>query len=245
MNWLDIILALFFLKAVISGYQKGFWHMIARFLSLGVALWMAYLYYQPLGVYLEQKFQLSSRLGGWMVNNLPVLLAIQDERAPLILETDSLSWIDNLPVPEFFQNSINSAVIDMLHSSENLMRSPGELICHALAGSAVNIIAFLILVIGVVLGLSVFESLLGKVFEKGVLGSINRMAGILFAFVWQSIIFILLFGLIHPILSLLDSLKGEINWVTLAFLNNTLNNSKLIPIFTEIFNQAVLWIGRY
>ncbi|MGI6649462.1 MAG: CvpA family protein [Bacillota bacterium] len=245
MNWLDLLLLVLFLRAAAIGYHRGFLRTSLGLLSLAVGFWTAARYCEPCGQFLDQKFDFSQRLGNWIGEHLnwthPAAgIDLQDFPAQFLPAV-----AQEVPLPEYYQDLLSFCMVDIAsYSNQMVFATVGSLLSQALASLIKDGLIFLILAVGITLGLRLIGSLL-IFWRQGRVGLIDRLAGTLFSLTSQGLIFTLLFGLFMLIWPVLGLLGNQINSGIIKGLGSALETSQLAPHFGSLFVQITQWLFKY
>jgi len=233
------------LIAVIVGYYRGFWRSAAGLFSLGLGLWTAVRYHQNLALYLEQQLSVSQRLSTWLMERFTDAYS----GIPGIgTETTSfpgkyLSEVaKNFPFTEPLSGQISTNLSDMINSSgEVIAKKLMEPILQNLANTVLDVVSFLLILIGIRFIVGLVFMLLGWVLEKRALGWVNRLAGILFSFTTQGIIQVLIFGLLAPFWPIFTYIGDGKQTGLMLILSNAVNTSRLVPVLVNLYGLLAAW----
>ncbi|MEA1961561.1 MAG: CvpA family protein [Bacillota bacterium] len=175
---LDYILLFVFVLAAFIGFKRGFFISLGGIVSIAAALVIAYQGKGLLVQVLEQKFGLLTFLSGSLNQKIPALGAIQT-------------------VQNQMEGLASSGLADISKLEKVVERSPAEYLAY----SILTLLAFILLFIVASIVLKLLFRLLNDLFDHGVLGVLNRIAGMLLETAKYAIIVAVLLLLINPLLT--------------------------------------------
>ena len=189
MNGLDILLLLWFLRALLVGFRRGFWQSAAGLFSLGLGLWAAVKYRIDLARYLEEQLFLGPRPSDWLLKRLGTPSPGPDPEMTPVVNQYLVELTREFPFSESLQNVINLNWTETVsaagqQTAQNMLEGLSQELARLILDGA----AFLLILFGVWFGVTLLFKLLGLIMERGILGWANRLLGGLFSLASQGLV---------------------------------------------------------
>lgn len=233
MNIVDFILIGFLLIGAGVGWRNGFIVTVVSALSSILGLVAAYLYYDDLGGFLNEKFGLQEPLSAFLQSHLTLPELLSQIRLQDILSVDLGAYLDTVLPDMQFKAGILSFFEHILSGFQgSLQLSLGEIIHQYLASALISIAAFFIIwaVVGSILQL--FATAFRSVIYRTFLGQVDSLAGLLVGGVFTALVLAVLLGLFAPFLNLANVAESS----PFSAAAGAIAEARLAPYFTAIFN---------
>ncbi len=243
LNGLDVLLLLWFLRALLVGFRRGFWQSAAGLFSLGMGLWAAVKYRIDLARYLEEQLFLGPRLNNWLLKRLGIPSPGMDPETVSVPNQYLVELTREFPFSESLQKLINLDLTERVSAAgQQTAHKMLEGLTQDLTRLILDGAAFLLILFGVWFGISLLFMLLGFIMEKGMLGWVNRLLGGLFSMASQGLVLALIFGLLAPIWPVFAYLGDGKNTELLTTIRTSLETSQLVPILVNIYGLLSAWL---
>lgn len=230
MTWFDAVLLLIIAQAAFAGYRRGFFSIMAGVVGLVVGVAVALRYYQPAGEVLNREYNLVYYLQHLFLDK------ISWNHPAAQVSTESFpskylpSLVQEISVPEYFRQFLLQA----LNSPPSPGKTPetiGGVLSLGLSQVVFNILVFLGIVLLVMAAAGIMSALLEHFAGGGVLGWLNRLAGMILNTAMRVMVLVLLCALLVPVFSLAAG-----KFPDQGGLSTAISGSWLVPRFLEIFS---------
>ncbi len=243
LNVLDVLLLLWFLRALLVGVRRGFWQSAVGLFSLGLGLWAAVKYRVDLARYLEEQLFLGPRLSDWLLKRLGTPSPGAGPETTPVLNQYLVELTREFPFSESLQNVINLNWTERIsaagqQTAHNMLEGLSQELTRLILDGA----AFLLILFGVWFGVTLLFMLLGLIMERGMLGWANRLLGGLFSLTSHALVLALIFGLLAPIWPVFTYMGGGKNTELLTVVRTSLETSQLVPVLVNIYGMLSAWL---
>jgi len=179
LNILDIIVILIMAGCIISGAMRGFIRTVLGFASFIIAIFLTNLLYPHVGRFLRGIDGLYTSMST-SISRMLGLESFLEERVGATYN----QIISDLPLPAVLRNSLAESYSDT--SVANALNATGidEYISGFLAGLAINVISFVIVLILVFFGIVFLTRALNLIAKLPIIRSLNKLLGGAVGAIW-------------------------------------------------------------
>ena len=186
--------------AIISGFlgvKKGMVAIITKIIGFVLATVFAFMFYRQLANYINSNYEFPAK-----INN--------SIKKTITSESDSSKEDVYISLSKIINKFHLSDKIDLNEEQKNITEEMdlSDIVSNKITSYVINIIAFLIIFLGVIIVTSVLSLILAAVFSLPLLSTINRLGG----FFVEIVLFVIKLCIVLEIISVLSPL-GFMSWV--------------------------------
>lgn len=240
LNIVDFIIIICFIAAMLSGYRNGFLGGLIRIFGSIVGLIAAFKYYSFLTGWAERQFQASEQLYQFLKEH--IVLPQSVSQLQITLPTLSVGeYLEKIPLPPGLKAQL-AAYLQGLGDAVNKEAAAllGDILHRFLTEAVINGLAFILIWFMIDGALQLIASLFSRFLRHSVLGSFDRLGGLLLGAVLTTLTLTILLGLATPLLNVADLAKPSF----LSGVINTIGEARLVPFFTMLFSFLAARIGQ-
>jgi uncharacterized membrane protein required for colicin V production len=230
-NYLDLLITGSLGLSVYQGYRRGILLSVARIVSYMAGLGVAIYYYRLFSDWLDEKLGLVERLASFLYSLLPLPRTVMTTAVDGLGFQELSQVVTALPLPVFYQQQMLTYLSNYQLILTGSILSIGETITLILAHTLVELIAFGVLFLGVLILVRRLGGVISRRANKSVFGGANRLAGAVLGLAGGLLIGAIGLGLLVPVVVL-----GQIGQIeVLAKVAEQVNSSKMTPFFLSLF----------
>lgn len=240
MNYIDIFIVVILGLALIKGYFRGLLLTTASISAYVAGIGVALYYYIPFSKWLDQSFDMADKLSARIYTLLPIPEPVMNLSMNQVHFDELTTIVNELPLPTIYQGQILEHLgnYQLLNLGAN-GTSIGYMISYSLANTLIEIVAFGMLLFGVILLVRRLAKMLTLPISRSPLGIVNRVGGAGMGLVIGALGLVLLLGLAVPVITLSElAFAGPDEGIAYQ-----VNESALLPFFLEGFNFLQASIG--
>lgn len=216
MNWLDLVMIIILLISTWQGLRTGLINGVARLLGLVIGIIVAFNGYQFLASYLNQQWGWGNSIATFLMERLPISVLDKFNNEVTIME----KLINNPAKP----------TLDLV--SNDFINNKMISVTNQLAISILEVISFIILLIGVSLLVKLVLGLFAGAVQHTLLSPLDHLGGLLYGFLRGTAIILVLVLLLEPVItSGLLMVEGNTN-----IFGQAVSKSVLIPYALQVLD---------
>lgn len=194
---LDIIIVSLALISGFLGVKKGMVAIVTKIVGFILATVFAFMFYRQLASYINAKYEFPSKI------NYSIKKAISSN-------SDDSKEDEYINLSNIIKKFNLTDKINLKEEEETLTeeKSLSDAVAEKITSYVINIIAFLIIFLSIIIIASILSLILGAIFSLPLLNSINKLGG----FVAEIVLFILKLCIILEIISVLSPLSF-MSWI--------------------------------
>ncbi len=229
MNWLTIIVILFFIINVIIGFKKGLLKSIVTIGGLILALYLSSYGYNFIARGLNSITNIEDKISQNIVDAMET-----NTQEEINTKAQQIDAIEGINVPD----SIRTAILD--NNNRDIYEGLGvtdfyEYIAHYIAHIIINAVSYIVTVLIIfIIIMIIFKGTIEFIDELPVINGLDKMGGILLGLI-RAVLDVWLFCIIITIIG--NSKLGEIIFEQISqssFLSYIYNNNLLLDLITDI-----------
>ena len=231
-NIVDVIIIILVGLGAVKGYRRGFFGSLVGLFGTLFALLITVKTYKPVVEFLEEKFALLEIVHGFLVKNLPLPLEVST--APLNAQGLSIlaDRIQNMFLPLFLKEKIMSLAFELSFTVAQMgITTVGELLNYVLAILFINGLVFLLLWFIISAGMRLISKLLTDSLDDTILGSLNRLAGLVVGTTINIVVLMVVIGVMSTFFGNIGQAANDLPAAWVA----PLEKSVLLPYFMQAY----------
>lgn len=202
---LDIIVVSLALILGITGIKKGMIAIVTKLVGFVLAVVFAFMFYKSLAQYLTQNYEFSAKITGSIKNAIVSEEQKTSENDTQSTEDKEQMQEEYISISNILQKFNLTEKINLEEEQESVVqgKSLSDVVAERITGYIMNIIAFLIIFLGIIIVASVLSLILGAIFSLPLLNSVNKTGG----FAAEVILFVIKLWIVLGIVSVLSPMS--------------------------------------